>query len=250
MTMSDLVDYVRISPNTSGIRTANICKVTVHHMAGDCSVEVCGEIFANPSRQASSNYGVGSDGRIACYLQEEYHPWTSSSYWNDDRAITLEVADYDLDAWSPSSAAYESTVRLCADICNRYGIEPVYTGDADGTFTEHRMFSSTSCPGPWWHSRMSQFVEDVKTAMGGDFMSIEELLHRTLPVGGQTEEVPIWQLWSWSYTFSKEAIGKCRELEKKLDEMEKKLNSVQAGNVDYSELAKAVNDEAAERMKQ
>lgn len=168
MTVSSLSSVSIISPNTSGLRTAPISKVTVHHMAGDLTVEQCGSIFKSASRQASSNYGVGSDGRIGCYLEEEYHPWTSSSYWNDDRAITLEVADYNLGDWSPSKAAYQATVLLCADICTRYGIEPEYTGDANGTFTEHRMFAATSCPGDWWHAKMPEFIEDVKAAMAGE----------------------------------------------------------------------------------
>ena len=241
MTMSDLVDYVRISPNTSGIRTSSIQKVTVHHMAGDCTVEVCGEIFANPNRQASSNYGVGSDGRIACYLEEEYHPWTSSSYWNDSQAVTIEVADYDLEAWSPSSKAYAATVALCADICNRYGIFPTYTGGTDGTFTEHMMFAATGCPGPWWHDRMPQFIEDVKAAMGGDFMTIDELLNDKLATADDGQ-IPVWQLWSWAFTHAKRA-------EKKCDEIIARLDKIQAGNVDYAALAKAVNDDAAKRMK-
>lgn len=178
MTVSSLSSVSIISPNTSGLRTAPISKVTVHHMAGDLTVEQCGSIFKSASRQASSNYGVGSDGRIGCYLEEEYHPWTSSSYWNDDRAITLEVADYNLGDWSPSRAAYQSTVLLCADICNRYGIFPTYTGDTDGTFTEHRMYAATSCPGDWWHAKMPDFVNNVKQAMKGRFgMPIECILH-------------------------------------------------------------------------
>lgn len=178
MTVSSLSSVRIISPNTSGLRTASISKVTVHHMAGDLTVEQCGSIFKSASRQASSNYGVGSDGRIGCYLEEEYHPWTSSSYWNDDRAITLEVADYNLGDWSPSKAAYQSTVLLCADICSRYGIEPEYTGDEYGTFTEHRMFAATSCPGDWWHAKMPEFINDVKEAMRGRYgVPIECIIH-------------------------------------------------------------------------
>lgn len=178
MTVSSLSSVSIISPNTSGLRTAPISKVTVHHMAGDLTVEQCGSIFKSASRQASSNYGVGSDGRIGCYLEEEYHPWTSSSYWNDDRAITLEVADYNLGDWSPSKAAYQSTVLLCADICARYGIEPEYTGDEYGTFTEHRMFAATSCPGDWWHAKMPEFIKDVKQSMNGRYgIPMECILH-------------------------------------------------------------------------
>ena len=178
MTKSSLTDVTIISPNTSGLRSARTSKLTVHHMAGDLTVEGCGGVFANPDRQASSNYGVGSDGRIGCYLEEEYHPWTSANWANDEVAVTLEVADYDTDAWSPSTKAYNATVALCADICQRHGIEPSYDGTPDATFTEHRMFAATSCPGPWWHERMPQFVQDVKNAMNGGFsMPIECILH-------------------------------------------------------------------------
>ena len=34
------------------------------------SVETCGALFADPARKASSNYGIGSDGRIALYVEE------------------------------------------------------------------------------------------------------------------------------------------------------------------------------------
>ena len=62
-------------------------------MAGNLSVESCGALFAKSSRKASSNYGVGSDGRIACYVGEEDRSWCSSNRANDNRAITIEVAN-------------------------------------------------------------------------------------------------------------------------------------------------------------
>ena len=243
MTKSKLVSYTRISPNTSGKRGQKISKVTVHHMAGNCTVEVCGEIFANPSRQASSNYGVGSDGRVACYLEEEYHPWTSSSYWNDDRAVTIEVADYDLDEWSPSNKAYASTVALCADICERYGITPTYTGDTDGTFTEHMMFASTSCPGPWWHKRMRSFVKDVIEKMEDDMATAADVWgynwNKTAPNGNM-------------YNCVVAMSNNVTAIVEKLDEIEKRLDNLEVGDVtvdvDYSKMAKAVNDDAAKRL--
>lgn len=239
MTISSLSTYTRISPNTSGIRTAQISKITVHHMAGNLTVEGCGEVFAPYSRQASSNYGVGSDGRIGCYLEEEYHPWTSASYWNDDRAITIEVADYDLDAWSPSEAAYQSTVALCADICSRYGIEPSYTGGTDGTFTEHMMFAPTSCPGPWWHAHMYEFVEDVKAAMeGADVVSSEDmdriaqrtweyLYHKGMPdhdaILGEGMDSNRYNVLNMAYSEAHKANERMDALEAKIDALSAKL---------------------------
>lgn len=236
MTISELSTYTRISPNTSGIRTAEISKITVHHMAGNLTVETCGEVFAYESRQASSNYGVGSDGRIGCYLPEEYHPWTSSSYWNDDRAITIEVADYDTTNWVPSEKAYASTVALCADICNRYGIYPTYTGGTDGTFTEHMMFASTSCPGPWWHAHMPEFVEDVKAAMKGeDVVSSEDMdriAQRTWEYiyhkGMADEDKTLGDGGKWSnrYNVLNAAYTEAHEAKLKADELDAKLDKV------------------------
>ena len=239
MTISSLSSYTRISPNTSGIRTAEISKITVHHMAGNLTVEGCGEVFAPYSRQASSNYGVGSDGRIGCYLEEEYHPWTSASYWNDDRAVTIEVADYDLDAWSPSDAAYQSTVALCADICSRYGIEPSYTGGTDGTFTEHMMFAPTSCPGPWWHAHMYQFIEDVKNAMeGADVVTKEDraliaqdtweyLYHKGMPdhdaILGEGMDSNRYNVLNMAYIEAHKANERLDALEAKIDALSAKL---------------------------
>lgn len=239
MTISELTDVCIWSPNTSGPRTAAISKVTVHHMAGDLTVETCGNVFASPSRQASSNYGVGSDGRIGCYLEEEMHPWTSSSYWNDDRAITIEVADYDCVNWVPSDAAYWATVELCADICMRYGITPTYTGDASGTFTEHLMFAATGCPGPWWHDHMYQFIEDVMNAMGGTMRPADvwEYNYKNTAPGGNMYNCVV---------ATNEAVA---ALAKKVDALSAKIDKIQVAGVDVKAVAKAVNDDAAARMK-
>ena len=68
MSNSSLVDYVRISPNSTNPRKNPISVITIHHMAGNLSVESCGAVFAPTSRQASSNYGIGTDGRVGLYV--------------------------------------------------------------------------------------------------------------------------------------------------------------------------------------
>ncbi len=169
MAISRLASLVRLSPNHYNGRAYPITKITVHHMAGNLSVEQCGSVFASPVRQASSNYGVGTDGRIACYVDESNAAWTSSSWDNDNRAVTIEVANNDTSTWSSSEIAYNSTVLLVEDICRRNGIAKlVYTGDARGNLTEHRMFAATACPGPWWHARMAQFARDVNRRLESD----------------------------------------------------------------------------------
>ena len=168
MTHSKLASFCMHSPNGYFPRSDSIRKVTIHHMAGVMTAEQCGNVFASSARQASSNYGIGNDGEIACYVEEENAAWTSSSYWNDNQAITLEVSNsYAGDPWPISDAAWKSMIKLCADICRRYNITPSYTGDTSGTFTEHRMFAATGCPGQYIHERMSQIVKEVKAAMSG-----------------------------------------------------------------------------------
>ena len=93
MVKSSLATVVVESPNRSSPRMSKVDTITIHCMAGNLSVESCGALFAKSSRKASSNYGVGSDGRIACYVGEEDRSWCSSNRANDNRAITIEVAN-------------------------------------------------------------------------------------------------------------------------------------------------------------
>ena len=167
MTISSLATKQNISPNTSGWRGAP-SKITIHHTAGVVSADGLGWIFADPARQASCNYGIGNDGEIICILPEEYHPWTSSNWANDEVACTLEVSNsYAGGDWPIGGAAWDSMIELVADVCKRNGIEPYYDGTPSATFTEHRMFASTACPGEFIHSRMQEIVKEVRAAMNG-----------------------------------------------------------------------------------
>lgn len=189
MGYSALTNAVIMSPNHSGSRYNSISKITIHHMAGNLSIETCGNVFLNPNRQASSNYGIDSDGRIACYVDEENHPWTSANWENDDRAITIEVANSETGGdWPISQEAYASLIRLCADICNRYGIYPYYDGTPSATLTEHCMFVATNCPGPTIHAMQVNHVieNDIRAAMAGGAISTPQ---STQPVSGDVEDL-------------------------------------------------------------
>ena len=165
MANSSLVNYTRISPN-SNARTQPVSKITVHHMAGNLTVEGCGSVFASSSRQASSNYGIGSDGRVGLYVEENRRSWASSSAWNDQRAITIEVANSSTGGdWPVSEAAWDKLIQLCADICRRYNFRLNYTGDSSGSLTEHRMYTATLCPGPYLHARMNRLANEVNAVL-------------------------------------------------------------------------------------
>lgn len=168
MSNSPLVDYTAISPNKNK-RTQKITKITPHHMAGNLSVEVCGNVFANTAAQASSNYGIGTDGRVGLYVPEDYRAWTSSSAANDQQAVTIEVANDEIGGnWHVSDKAWNKLVDLCVDICQRNGIKALsWTGDVNGSLTCHYMFSATACPGPYLKGRMAELASTVNARLGG-----------------------------------------------------------------------------------
>ncbi len=167
MSNSSLVNYTKISPNSTNPRKDSIKKITIHHMAGNLSVEGCGDLFAQPSRQASANYGIGSDGRAGLYVEEHNRAWTSGNADNDNQAVTIEVANCKgAPNWEVSDAAYNKLIDLCVDICKRNNIkELVWTGDKTGTLTCHYMFAATACPGPYLKSKMPEIAQTVNARL-------------------------------------------------------------------------------------
>jgi N-acetylmuramoyl-L-alanine amidase len=162
MSNSTLIDATMLSPYCSA-RTAKIDRITIHHMAWIASVEDCGEGFAQAGRNASSNYGIGKDGRVGLYVPENKRAWTSSSSANDNRAVTIEVSNDELGGdWHVSDVVVQKLILLCADICKRNGIEKLnYTGDTSGNLTKHCWFAATACPGPYLGSLFPYIAEEV-----------------------------------------------------------------------------------------
>ena len=153
---------------SSGRSGYKVCKITPHHMAGVLSAKQCGYIFQQPNRQASSNYGIGNDGTIACYVGEENRAWTSNSRENDFQAITIEVSNSSTGGeWPVSEAAWNSLVNLCVDICRRYNFRLNYTGDKNGSLTRHNMFANTNCPGQYLQSRFQGLADEVNRILDG-----------------------------------------------------------------------------------
>lgn len=160
-----------LSPHRSAPRNHAIDTVTVHCMAGNLTVEACGRVFQ--SRQASS---IGSDGRIALYVDEGNRSWATSSRENDNRAVTIEVAN-DGGAntgWHVSDQAFKSLIRLLADVCARNGIrqlrwrsDKALIGHPDRqNMTVHRWFAAKSCPGDYLYGRMGDIANAVNKRLG------------------------------------------------------------------------------------
>lgn len=167
MSNSPLVDYTYISPHKTSPRVYPITKITIHHMAGNLTVEQCGKLFQ--TREACSNYGIGSDGRVGMYCEEKDRAWCSANYDNDHRAINIELAnDGGAPDWHVSDKTLNKCIDLCVDVCKRNGIPRLnFTGDKTGNLTQHNYFCATACPGPYLKSKFQWIADQVNARLSG-----------------------------------------------------------------------------------
>lgn len=189
MSNSNMVLFTKLSPNNSGERTMKIDRITPHCVVGQFSVENIGKMFSFKERKASSNYGIGSDGRIGMFVPENMRSWCSSSAVNDQRAVTIECASDASKPYTMNDDVYKSLVELCIDICKRNGKTVLlWFGDKEKTLsyspksnemllTVHRWFSNKSCPGDWLYSRLGELAETVTNELSGN-SEHEDIIYR------------------------------------------------------------------------
>lgn len=197
---SSLVNYTQLSPCHSGKRTHSIDTITIHCYVGQVSVERMGKGWANLSANASANYGIGSDGRIGLYVEEENRAWTTGGKWsvngisgsqNDQRAVTIEVASDTTAPYAITDKALESLIELVADIAKRNGIKKIkWVGDKNlvghpdlQTFTCHRWFTSKSCPGDYIYNRLGFIATEANKILDGDIPKVVETVTYTVKKG-------------------------------------------------------------------
>lgn len=176
-TNSPLVVYTGLSPNHSGQRTHSIDRITPHCVVGQLSAETICACFP-AGRDASCNYGIGTDGRVSLCVEEKNRSWCTSSNANDQRAITIECASNKTEPYVMTDAVYATLIKLCADICKRNGKNKLlwfadkdkclnYAPKSDEmVITIHRWFANKSCPGDWLYARLGDLAAKVTAALG------------------------------------------------------------------------------------
>lgn len=192
-----IIQSVAFGTSKSNSRTEKVSKITIHHMAGNMGAVACAKSHLSGSREASANYYIGSDGVICSGVAENRRAWTSSSKWNDQRAITIEVANNSGDpGWTVSDAAYNSLIKLCADICKRYGITPKYDGTKNATLTEHRMYAATMCPGPYIHNLLEsgKIEQDIAAAMKSGNVTVKPTTAGSQTAASSGSTAPVYQV--------------------------------------------------------
>lgn len=125
---------------------------------------------------------MGYDGRVGLYVEEANRSWCSSSGANDQRAITIEIASDTYYPYAITDAAYQTAVKLMADICQRNGkTKLVWIKDSatalkysdngqqsnEMLITLHKWFASTACPGYYIESHLEDMVSQVNALLSG-----------------------------------------------------------------------------------
>lgn len=168
MSNSSLTTYTSItSHKSSGRGGKKIDKIFVHHMAGNLTVQQCGNVFKNA--QASAHYGVNG-ANIGRYVDESDTAWHCGNFSYNQRSIGIELAN-DRGAsgsWHVSDKTIETAITLIADICKRNGIKKLnYTGDLSGNLCMHCWVSSTACPGPYMKTKFKYIADQVNKILDG-----------------------------------------------------------------------------------
>lgn len=153
------------SGNYTPGRQKKIRCITIHHMAGKLTARQCGAIFQTVGRCGSSHYGIGYNGEIAWYVDENDTAWTNSNWNSNCESITIETAnDENGGNWHVSDASINSCIKLVADIAKRNNLGTLVKGQ---NVTWHSMFANTNCPGPYLMSKFDYIIAEANKINGG-----------------------------------------------------------------------------------
>ena len=144
---------------TVGRSGKNIEIITIHHMAGVLTAKECGKLFQDGTRKVSSHYGIGKDGEIGLYVDEENTAYTNGNFDSNSIAVTIETSNSEASGEYPvSDEVLNVLIKLVADIAKRNNLGTLVKGQ---NLTWHKMHAETSCPGEYLLSKMDYIVEEA-----------------------------------------------------------------------------------------
>ena len=139
---------VKVPANSSnytvGRSGRKIEMIAIHHMAGILTAKQCGNIFAKAGRGGSSHYGIGKDGEIGQFVNEEDTAWTNSNWDSNCKSVTIETSNCEIGGdWRVSDNVLNKLIELVADIAKRNNLGKLVKGK---NLVWHSMYTATSCP--------------------------------------------------------------------------------------------------------
>lgn len=139
-------------------RSHTINKVVVHHVNGSWSSAI--NWFNDSRAGVSAHYTVrSSDGFIGQSVEEKDIAYHAGNWPVNQTAIGIEHEGFgnNPQRWF-TPALYNSSARLTAYLCRRYGI-PIRMGNANMSgILAHRQTTSTYCPGEFDFARYLRLV--------------------------------------------------------------------------------------------
>ena len=165
------------SPNHyNGRNGFTVTHITLHimvgHLAGTDSV------FNHPSG-ASAHYGIGADGTIHQYVNENDGSWSDANYASNNSTISIEH-EGGMNGVPCTRACMDASARLCADIARRHGWTHLQHDGLNGNIWLHREIPGTDhagCPDRAPNSLDVNYVINKANQLlqGEDDMSAEDV---------------------------------------------------------------------------
>lgn len=134
------------SPNHyQGRNGYHITHITLHIMVGHLTGT--DSVFNHPSG-ASAHYGIGADGTIHQYVNENDGSWSDANYASNNSTISIEH-EGGMNGIPCTQACMNASAKLCADIARRYGWTHLWHDGCNGNIWLHREIPGTDhygCP--------------------------------------------------------------------------------------------------------
>ena len=160
-----------LTHNRPYTKRAKTTAVAVHWVGNPGSSATANRnYFQNTDRSVSANYIVGLQGEVICCIPDNEVSWCTNQANN--HTVSVETCHPD---WTGkfNAATYNSLVELCAQLCNKYKLDPI-----KGGLIRHFDVTGKICP-KWFVPKSKggsdsntavnweKFKKDVKAKMSG-----------------------------------------------------------------------------------
>jgi hypothetical protein len=105
--------------NWDGSR-GKIQSIVIHTIVG--SISGANSRFNNSSSRVSAHYGIGLDGNIVHWVDEDFTAYHCGNYFVNQTSIGIEHEDKGDYNGPRTKALYVASAKLVADICSYYGL--------------------------------------------------------------------------------------------------------------------------------
>lgn len=175
----DVVVYANKNNYLEGRNGVKISEITIHHMAAVLTAEECGKLFQNPNRKSSTHYGVGKNGEIGLYVDENNTAYANGNFESNLRSVTIETSNSSVGGDYPvSDNVLKELIKLVADIAKRNSLGKLVNGK---NLTPHNKYAATVCPGKYLLSKMDYIAEEANKINGyNNIKTNEELANEVI----------------------------------------------------------------------